>query len=85
MFLRDLMGPYLTNEVPNGVRLPMTVASAAHGLDPCIKRSAHFTGSGIQTNPAEVAIWVYQPGYPGACEPALAPLPPLDDLVPLVP
>ncbi len=91
MFLRDLMGPYLTNEVPNGVRLPMPVASAGHGLDPCIKRSAHFTGSGIQTNPAEVAIWVYQPGYPGECNPELPPLPPLsaptpdEDLAPLIP
>lgn len=91
LFLRDLMQPYRTNEVPNGVRLPMTVTTADHGLDPCIRRSAHFSGSGIQTNPAEVAIWVYQPGYPGACNPELPPLPPLptpppdDDLAPLVP
>lgn len=89
LFLRDLMQPYLTNEVPNGVRLPMTVAS---GEEPCIKRVAYFSGRGIQTNPAEVAVWVFQPGYPGGCDPAglppLAPLPtppPDDDLAPLVP
>jgi hypothetical protein len=83
LFLRDLMKPYLTNEVPNGVRLPMTVAS---GGEPCIKRIAYFIGYGIQTNPAEVAVWVFQPGYPGGCDPVgLPPLPPLDDLAPLVP
>jgi hypothetical protein len=83
LFLRDLMQPYLTNEVPNGVRLPMTVAS---GSEPCIKRVAYFIGYGIQTSPAEVAVWVFQPDYPGGCDPVgLPPLPPLDDLAPLVP
>jgi hypothetical protein len=87
LFLRDLMAPYRTNEVPNGVRLPMSTTTADQGLDPCIRRSAYLKGSGIQTNPAEVAVWVYQPGYPGQCNPALPPLPPLDwdDLAPLVP
>lgn len=85
LFLRDLMQPYLTNEVPNGVRLPTLVSDAASGLGPCIKRSAYFKHSGIQANPAEVAVWVFQPGYPGGCEPALPPLPPLDDLAPLIP
>lgn len=89
LFLRDLMQPYRTNEVANGVRLPMTVAS---GGEPCIKRVAYFIGYGIQTNPAEVAVWVFQPGYPGGCDPVgLPPLPPLptpppdDDLAPLGP
>lgn len=69
-FLRDLMQPYRTSEVANGVRLPMTVVSAPN-QPPCIKRSANFTGTGIQTRPAEVGVWVYQPDYPGGCNPQL--------------
>ncbi len=89
LFLRDVMQPYLVSEVPNVVRLPTNVATET----PCIKRVAYFSAHGMQTDPAGVVVQVYQPDYPGGCEPVdLPPLPPRDtrpdddpDLVPLTP
>ncbi len=86
LFLRDLMAPYRTNEVANGVRLPMNIVSSPTA-NPCIKRSAKFSMTGIQTTLAEVFVWVYQADWPGGCDPSVdlvTPLP-VDDLAPLTP
>ena len=77
LFLREIMAIYFTNEVPQGVRIPMEPGSEPLG---CLTRKQFIEGTGLQATRARVAIRVYRDG----CTPEpLGEFP--DDLAPLTP